>query len=220
MTNFIKAELDAKVRTRSIVKIAVVATVSIAGLVLAVTSLIGGAFLYAAAYLVAGALGVLYAIIRINATFVQSVVLDGDRLTLNMWDNGFFPYNIHYKPRFFADFVPAKSVSYELNISDISDIVIGSSGFVAKTDADSISKRIAEVLDEDKSLERFLKRYDMLYVKLSDGGTYIMSVDSFDTDALYELVDYLERNVQGLEFKTNVRHLRRMRDSADLRPKI
>lgn len=221
MTNFIKAELAAKVKTGNIIRISLVATVSVIGLILAVTSLVSGAFLYAAAYLVAGALGILYAIIKINSTFVQSVVLDGDRLILNMWDNGFFPYNIHYKPRFFADFVPAKSVSYEVNLADICDVAIGSRGFLAKSaDEDIVSKRIAEILKTDKSLEKFLKRYDILYVKLSGGKSYMMSVNNFDTDALYAIVDFLERNVQGLEFKTNVRLLRRMRDSADLRPRI
>lgn len=221
MTNYIKAELSAGIKKRNMIRIALVGTVSVIGLILSLTSLLDGAFLYAVAYLVAGALGILYAVIRINTVFVQSVVLDGDKLILSMWENGFFPYNINYKPRFFADFVPAGCVSEEINISDITDIAIGSRGFLGKSvDAETVSEKMSELLSADKSLEKYLRRYDMLYIKLSDGKTHIMSVNNFDTDALCGIVDYLERNVQGLEFKTSVRLLRRKKDQKDLRPRI
>lgn len=221
MANFVKAELDRKTKTGKLVRIAVVSTVSLVGIILAVTSLIGGAVLYALAYLAAGVLGVLYAIISINATFVQSIILNGEKLYLNTWDNGFFPFDIYYKPRFLADFVPAKSISYEINIADISEIVVGSKGFLLKAaDADAVSTKMNELLATDSGLDKFLKRYDIFYVKLADGKVYMMEVNNFDADSLYAIADYAERTVQGLEFKTNVRLLRRRKDSKEMRSRI
>ena len=221
MTNFVKAELDRKTKTGKLIRIAVVSTISLVGIILAVTNLIGGAVVYALAYLAAGTLGVLYAIISINATFVQNIIMDGDKLFLNTWENGFFPFDINYKPRFLADFVPAKSVSYEINLADVSEIAVGSKGFLLKmTDSDAVSEKMNQILATDAGLDKFLKRYDIFYVKLTDGRTYMMEVNNFDTDSLYAIADYAERTVQGLEFKTNVRLLRRRKDSKELRPRI
>lgn len=217
MTEFIKAELAKKKKQSRIIRIAVVSTVSLVGLVLAVASLFKGDFLYAFAYLIAGALGVLYAAISINATFVQSVTLDGDKLVLNTWNNGFFPFDVYYKPRFFADFVPAKSVSYEIASNDIKELLIGSKGFLLKmADEGAINEKLGIIIACDKGLDKHLKRFDILYVKTVDGGVYMMEVNDLDSDCLYEIMDNIEKNVQGLEFKTNVRSLRKRKDSAKI----
>ena len=217
MTEFIKAELDKKKKLNRLIRIAVVSTVSLVGLVLAVISLFKGDFLYAFAYLIAGALGVLYATISINATFVQSVVMNGDKLILNTWNNGFFPFDVFYKPRFFADFVPAKSASYEIAVNEIKELCIGSKGFLLKTaDKDAVAEQLGKIIACDKGLDKHLKRYDILYVKTLDGKVYMMEVNNFDSDSLYVIMDNIERNVQGMEVKTNVRLLRKRKDSAKM----
>ncbi len=217
MTDFIKAELVRKNKLGRIIRIAIVATASLVGLILALISLFKGDFLYTVAYLAASVLGVLYAVISINATFVQSVILDGDKLSLNTWNNGFFPFDIHYKPRFFADFVPAKSVTYEISITDIKEVCIGSKGFLLKAaDKDAVTEKFDKILACDKGFDKLLRRYDILYVKTSDERVYMMEVNNFDADSLYAIMDNLERNVQGLEFKTNVRLLRRKKDSSKI----
>lgn len=217
MTEFMKAELAKNKKLSRLIRIAVVSTVSLLGLVLAAVSLFKADFLYAFAYLIAGALGVLYVAISINATFVQSVILDGDKLILNTWNNGFFPFDVYYKPRFFADFVPAKSVSYEIVINDIKELCVGSKGFLLKTaDKDSVTEKLDKIIACDKSLDKHIKRYDILYVKMLDGRVYMMEVNDFDSESLYSIMDSLERKVQGLEFKTNVRLLRKRKDSSKI----
>lgn len=210
MTDFVKAELAQKKKTGCIVQLLVVSIASIAGIILSVVNIFGGKLLYTLAYLLAGLLGLLYTAIKLNSTFARSVVLNDGKLYMRSWDNGFFPYNIAFRPKFFADFVPAKTIVREVNISDITDLAIGSRGFLQRSvDAQSVSEKMTELISYDKSLEKYLKRYDILYVRLADGKVGMMSVDCFDMKALGDIADYLERNVQGMRFKTNVRLLRK-----------
>lgn len=210
MTDFVKAELAQKKKTGCIVQLLVVSIASVAGIILSVVNIFGGKLLYTLAYLLAGLLGLLYTAIKLNSTFARSVVLNDGKLYMRSWDNGFFPYNIAFRPKFFADFVPAKTIVREVNISDITDLAIGSRGFLQRSvDAQSVSEKMTELISYDKSLEKYLKRYDILYVRLADGKVGMMSVDCFDMKALGDIADYLERNVQGMRFKTNVRLLRK-----------
>ena len=124
------------------------------------------------------------------------------------------PYNIDFKPQFFGDFVPAKSVVYEIPLSDISEISIGSKGFLVKTLKDiEINNIFSDFSKRCKRADGLIRRLDILAVKLRDGKVYMMNVDKFDFDKIYEIVDYIEHRTQELLFNTNVRVLRRKRET-------
>ena len=221
MANSVKAELSATVKRINLIKIAVVATISVVGLILAAVSIFRGAFLFALAYLVAGVLGVLYTIIEINSTLPPSIECDGERLILNTWENGFFPYKIDFTPRFFADFVPAKSVSSTLPLDDITELAIGTKGFLTRTlKSREIEERLTEICLLSRRIEGYMKRCDILCVRLKDDSIHMMSVKDFDMDAMYKIIDMTEHRIQGLEFKTNVRKLRRKRETIEGRQRI
>ncbi len=221
MANLVKAELAEKVKRGNIIKIALVATVSVIGLMLAAVSVINGSFIFAIAYFVAGILGVLYTIIKINATFPPSLQCDGEKLTISTWDNGFFPYKIDFKPAFFADFVPAKTVTNEIMVSQICDIAIGTRGYLSKTlKSYELDKRLREISSLSRRLDTVLKRCDIFYLRLKDDRIYTMSVSGFDIESLHALVDMIEHKTAGIEFKTNLRLLRRKRETIDGRQRI
>ena len=221
MAILVKAELAQRTKRLNGIKIALVAVVSVIGLMLAAVSVINGSYLFAAAYLIAGLLGVMYAVIKINSTFPPLITCDGQKLFVRMWDNGFFPYIIDFKPKFFADFMPAKTVTYEIPLSEIADLGIGTKGFLARTYKNyDLDTRLNSVSAESRRLESIMKRCDILYIRLADDRIFAVSVTDFDVDGLFALVDLIEHNASGLEFKTNMRLLRRRRETIDGRQKI
>ncbi len=214
MAQSVRAELSEKVKRQSLIKIAVVGTISVIGLILAVYSIVRLNFLFAFLYLVAGVMGALYTIIEINFSRVPFVECDGEKLVFSTWDNNIFPYKVDFKPKFFADFVPSKAVSYEITLDDVADMAIGSKGFLTKAlKSLELDRKFAEFSVYSKRVEGFVKRCDILCVRLKDGSIYMMSVKSFDMDELYRIVDMTEHQVQGLEFKTSVRQLRKKRET-------
>ncbi len=217
MANSVKAGLSERIKRISYIKIAVVATVSVVGIGLAIFSIFKMSFLFAAAYLIAGLMGVFYTIIEINSTLVPSVECDGEKLFLSTWDNNIFPYRIDFNPRFFADFVPAKSVCYNISLDDIADMAIGTKGFLCRTlKSQELLKRFDKFADLSKRVAAYLKRCDILCVRLKDDSIYMMSVNDFNMDSLYKIVDMTEHCIQGLEFKTSIRQLRKKRETIDV----
>lgn len=221
MANLVKAEIAAATKKVNTVKIALVAAVSVVGLMLAAVSVFDGSFLFATAYFIAGVLGGLYAVIKINSTFPPMITCDGEKLVIRMWDNGFFPYNISFRPGFFADFIPARTEITVIPVSEITDMAIGTRGFIAKMfDGNELEEKIAEISAVSNRLETVIKRCDILYIRLENGSVYTVSVTDFDIDGLYNIVDMIEHRTAGLEFKTNLRLLRRKRETIDGRQRI
>ncbi len=214
MAKSVKAELSERVKKQSLVKIAVVGTISLTGLILSVSSLIGRSWIFGLLYLVAGLMGALYTVIEINLTKVPSIECDGETLWLNIWDNGIFPYKFDFKPSFFADFIPSKNVREEIALADISDIAVGTMGFLTKTlKSQELDRRFAEFTDFSKRVALYVKRCDIFCVRLADGRIHMMSVKNFDIDRLYTIIDMIEHSVQGVEINTNIRKLRKKRET-------
>lgn len=221
MANLVKAELSARVKRNNMIKLTLVATIAVIGILMAVVSVINGKYLFAVAYLLAAVLGVLYTIIKINATLPPYAACDGEKLYMNTWNNCFFPYNLDFKPKFFADFVPARIVTFELPLDEIDDMAIGTKGYLSRTlKNEKLDSRFAAIAAKNRRLATELKRLDILYVRLKSGRIYMMSVSDFDVESLYHLVDMIEHRTQGLEFKTNVRLLRRKRETIEGRQRI
>lgn len=214
MEHLVRAGLGQRERRNNIIKLTLVATVAVVGILMAVISVINGAYVFAALYLLAAVLGVLYSIIKINAVIPPYAASDGERLYLNTWDNNFFPFNIDFRPAFFADFIPAKTLSYEIPISEITDMAIGTKGYLLRVLHDEkFAERMVDISRRNRRIDGLIKRCDILYVKVRSGEIYMMSVSDFDINGLYRLVDVVEHSARGLEFKTNLRKLRKKRET-------
>ena len=210
----VRASLGQRAKRGHMIRLTIVATVAVVGILMAVVSIIGGSYLFAALYMAAAVLGVMYAVIKINTVLPPYAAADSQRLYMNTWDNGFFPFDINFRPAFLADFIPAKTVTYEIPLSEITDMAIGTKGFMLRVLKDEkFAQKMLEISKKSKRLSELLKRVDLLYVRVKSGGIYLMSVAEFDIDELYRLVDIAEHSAKGLEFKTNVRKLRKKRES-------
>lgn len=214
MEHLVRAGLGQRERRNNMIKLTLVATVAVVGILMAVISVINGAYVFAALYLLAAVLGVLYSIIKINAVLPPYAASDGERLYLSTWDNNFFPFNIDFRPAFLADFIPAKTLSYEIPVSEITGMAIGTKGYLLRALHDEkFAERMADISRRNRHIDGLMKRCDILYVRVRSGDIYMMSVSDFDINGLYRLVDVVEHSVRGLEFKTNLRKLRKKRET-------
>ncbi len=215
MANSVRAELSERVKKKSFTKVAAIGTIALLGLVLGAHSLIQAKIVVSIIYFIAVLLGILYIVIEINYTKIPSIECDDESLVLTTWDNGVFAYRTDFKLQFFGDFIPAKSVSHDIALDDISDLAIGTQGFLTKALKSRELDMNFKKLSKSKHMVNYLKRCDILCVRLKDDTIYIMSVKKFDTDKLYEIVDKIEHCVSGLEFKTNIRQLRKKRETIE-----
>ena len=207
-----KATLDKKVWRSYIVKIALVGTISLTGLVLAILSLFSGSFLFAFWYLIAFCLGFSYAIIRINTAFPTYLATDGEKLVLSTWDNGVFPYRVSEKASFIADFIPERVRTDEIQFGEIEKIFIGSKRYMQKILEGEEYPDTLRMLEKDKNTDRILKRMDFVLVTAKSGESSFMSITDFDIKSVSDVIETVERNCPGVIIQIHLPKLVRLRN--------
>lgn len=212
METLLKASVNAKVRKSATVKISIVGTVAILGLVLSVYSLFTANLLFAVWYLVAFVLGLSYVVIRVNAIFPTYVAVDNGRLIMSVWENGIVPYKLPEKPTFLSDFMPEKIKKDEILTEEIAEVYIGSKRFFDRNFEDDRYPEILKRVSEDRHFDGVIKRMDFMLVIAKDGESCFMSVTDFDVYALAEIVDELERNCAGIKINIGIPKLKRIRE--------
>ena len=212
MESYKKASLSMKVWRDYIIKISLVGTVSLAGLVLAIASIISGGYIFALCYMVAFCLGFSYVVIRINTALPTYIATDGEKLMLSVWNNGVFPYKVDGKPSFIADFIPERVRLDEIEFSELDRIYIGSKRYLKKTLDEAEYPEILSALEEDKHIDTVLKKMDFVLVFTMSGESCFMSVTDFDVQALADVIDVVERNCQGVKINIHLPKLLRIRN--------
>ncbi len=208
-----KVGLNSRTRREYMIKISLVGSVSIAGLILAIYSLAVGSFLYAAWYIVAFCLGLSYVIIRINTVFPTFIATDGEKVVLSVWKNGVMPYTLPEKPTLISDFVPEKIKTNEIAMENIDCVLIGSKKYLKRNLDEDEYPEILKRLESDKHLEGILKRMDFLYIRTKSDENCFMSVTGFDPKELSEFVSIIEKYCSGVQILTNIPKLVRLRNS-------
>ena len=206
-----KVSLNQAARRQYIVKISLVGSASLAGLILAIYSILVGSYLYACWYIAAFMLGFSYVIIRINSVFPTFLATDGERVILSVWKNGVMPYTLPEKPTLISDFIPEKVKTSEVKIEDIDTLLIGSRRYLKRNLSDEEYPEILTRLDKDKHFDGVLKRMDFIYIRTKTGENCFMSVTGFDIYDLSEFVNNIERYCHGVQIMTNIPKLVRLR---------
>lgn len=207
-----KASLDKKVWQSYIVKITVVGTISLTGLVLSIISLFSASFLFSFWYFVAFCLGFSYAVIRINTAFPTYVATDSGKIILSTWENGVFPYRVSEKASFIADFIPEKVITDEIAFPEIEKVFIGSKRYMQKILEDAEYPETLKMLEKDKNTDKILKTMDFILVTAKSGESAFMSVTDFDIKALSDVIDSIERNCPGVKIQIHLPKLVRLRN--------
>ena len=207
-----KVSVSKKVRRSATVKISVVGTAAILGLVLSMYSLFTANLLFAVWYFVAFVLGLSYAVIRINAVFPSYVSISEDKLVMSVWENGVMPYRIPEKPSFLSDFMPERIKKDEIALSEISEVYIGSKRFFDRTVKDEYYPEILKTIGGDRHFESAVKRMDFMLVIAKDGEKCFMSVTDFDIAGLSDILYEIEKNCAGVQVYVGLPKLKRMRE--------
>lgn len=210
-----KAAIKNNVRRNYILKITIVGTISIAGFVLALTNLFSGNILYAFWYLIAFIIGLSYVVIRINTAFPAYIATDAEKLVLSTWKNGIFPYKVKEKPGFISDFIPDGVKCEEISFSDLDRIYVGSVRFLKKSLQEEEYPKIFTELEEDKQMEKMLRRLDFFIAITTNGDVSFMSIADFDLEDLSKVLDNVERNCQGVKIQIHIPKLVRIRKKTD-----
>lgn len=207
-----KVSICDKVRRDHVIKISLVGSVSLLGLVLGIYSLVINNILFALWYALAFVLGLSYVIIRINACFPTFIATDGEKVVLSKWKNGIMPYTLPEKPTFISDFIPEKVNTSEIAMEDIDAVIIGSRRFLKKNLAEEEYPEILARLDLNKHFDNVLKRMDFLFVRTKEGENCFMSVTDFDLFGIRDFLDIVEKSCPGVQILINIPKLVKMRN--------
>ena len=207
-----KVSVNKKVRQNATVKISIVGTVTLLGLVLSLYSIFTSNLLFAVWYFVAFILGLSYVVIRINAVFPSYVSISEDKFIMSVWKNGVMPYRLPEKPTFLSDFMPEKMKKDEIALSEIAEVYIGSKRFFDRNVTDEHYPDILKTLGQDRHFEKALKRMDFLLVIAKDGEKCFMPVTDFDIEGLANILDEIEKNCAGVQVFVGLPKLKRIRE--------
>lgn len=207
-----KVSISDKVRRDHVIKISVVGSVCLLGLVLGIYSLVIGNFLFALWYALAFVLGLSFVIIRINACFPTFIATDGEKVVLSRWKNGIMPYTLPEKPNFFSDFIPEKVKTIEIAMENIDSVIVGSRRFLKKSLAEEEYPGILARLDINKHFDNVLKRMDFIFVRTKNDENCFMSITDFDLSGVSEFLDIVEKSCPGVQILINIPKLVRMRN--------
>jgi hypothetical protein len=191
----------------------IVGLASSLGVGLFMYNLVRANFLFCLYYFIAVVLGVSYIIIEMNTIFSTYTAVDKNMLYMKNWDNGFLPYDIHYKMAFIREFVPAKTEVLQIPVKDVSEVLIGSRNFVKRYCHENAQfmERITE-LEKNAFLgkKNSVRNMDLFYIKTKNDECCFMPVTGFDETDIIRLLNYLEKR-SGAFIKCNNKSIRRKR---------
>lgn len=214
MDCLLKVSIDEKVRRSQIIKISLVGSVSLLGLILGIYSLVIHSFLFAVWYFLAFILGLSYVSIRINACIPTFLATDGEKITLSVWENGILPYSVPEKPNFVSDFIPEKVKATEIAMEDVNTVIFGSRKYLKKVLSDEEYPEILKRLDENKHYDNVLRRMDFLFIRTKDGENFFMSITDFDLRLINDFIAIVEKNCIGVQILINIPRLVKLRKFA------
>lgn len=207
-----KVSLAQKVRGEYMIKLSVVGSISLIGIILAIISITTSSFLFAFWYIIAAILGISYVIIRINTIFPTYLATDGEKVVFSVWKNGLFPYTLPEKPNIFSDFIPDKIKRYEIEIENVGTVIIGSKKFILRNIEPENCPKVFRRFEGDKRFEASVRRMDFIYIKTKEGKSCFMPITNFDILELAKFLSIIEKNCHGVTVLANIPKLVRLRN--------
>lgn len=205
-----KATLSRPEKTKSMVKICIIGTIALLGLVLGIISFVQGKALFGAVYLLACLLGLAYVIIQINTIMPTYFAIRGRQVVMQNWENGIFSFNIAFRPAFFCDFVPDKTKISQIDVSKLTKLLIGTKSFLIRNLPNTqFAEDMEELAQINPRCARLLKRLDLVYLETIDGDSYYMSIDRFDPADVVRVLTEIQSYVPQLQIRCNSRDIRR-----------
>ena len=195
-----KASVGRKTKNRSMLLICITASVSLLGIVMAVYSMVRLKLVFALIYVIAAALGLIYAVMRINTVVPPYIAEKDGYLYLQTW-KGLFPFRTD--KGFIGEYIPEKTILKKINISQINRIYLGTRNYLVKLLPEG--KFADELAESKKKYESIVKRMDFIYISTRDGNEVFMSVTDFDDAELADILKHIVDSDERIDFKCNNR---------------
>lgn len=195
-----KASVRKKTKNRSMLLICITASISLLGLVMAVYSIVKVKLVFALIYVVAAALGLIYAVMRINTVVPSYIARKDGYLYFQTWQ-GLFPFRTD--KGFAGEYIPAKTILKKIDISKINRIYLGTRNYLVKLlESGKFADELAEA---KKKYESIVKRMDFIYISTKDGNEVFMSVTDFDDEEIADILKPIVDANERIDFKCNNR---------------
>ncbi len=204
-----KTSLLQNKKTLNIILISIVGAITIAGIFLAAYSIMIKNYLYAILYIISVILGLSYVVIKINTITPSYIAIDNETVYMQCWENGIFSYNIHFKPSFFADFIPAKVIMKEIPINKITKLYVGSRNYLSRNlENTSFTTQILKLETIRHSEAEAIRKMDFICVLDDKNNISFMPISDMNTDTLARIVNHVHRKNENADIKCNLRELR------------
>ena len=192
------------------IKICIIGSVALIGLILGIASFVQGNILFGVIYLLACLFGIAYVIIQINTIMPTYLAVSGRQVVMQNWENGIFSFNPAFRPAFLCDFVPDKTDVRQADVSKITKLLIGTTSFLCRNLPNTQFEEDMHALAEINSrCARLLKRLDLIYIETIDGDCYYMSIDRFDPAEVVRVLTEIQKYAPQLQIRCNSRDIRR-----------
>ena len=213
MATELRACTNPRYRRTNAVIIVICALLTVFSLVMAVVSIAQQKLLFMAAWLIAMILLGTYIIIRINTIFVTSISTDMTNLYMKNWSNDFLPYDYGYKIKILSEFVPAKTKTLEIPISEIRTVIIGTKNYIKRNlTTDSVFKKNIRALENSKDFyrKRTISSMDIFYVETYDGDCCYMPVVQFGIKEIIKILQAMRYTNPGIVIKSASRAYKKL----------
>ena len=214
--NFLqKAATNKKYRVKNAVIIGIVGLLSVFGLVMMIYNFTRGNILFGISYLIAIILGFTYVFIKLNSLFSTYIAVDKRRVYMKNWTNDFLFYDVNNKNKLLREFIPAKTKTVEIPLTEITTVLLGTKGFIKKyAPSDSSFHKAIARFDRAKDYyqKSFLRTADIIYIGIANGECYYMPIVGFDSMELAKIIYCIQEQNPDADIKLNSREFKNLRN--------
>lgn len=201
----VQATTAGEYRVKSIIICAILMVLALTAFGLVIYNIIKLNFLFALGYLIGIALALIVVAMRLNTAFPTKIMADRNSLVFVCWDNMLVPYRTDYKVNFLREFVPAKTKTVKIPISEITDIYIGTKSYISRSADEAFGEVMSQLIPEADM--RKIAKSDLFAVRTKK-TFHIMSIDNFDTRTVGKLVSNITRSNESAELHTSSKKYR------------
>ena len=166
-TPTIKATVKPSSKGKTMVVIALYALLTLFSVAMAIFDFISGQILFAILFVMSATIFVILLLIKGNAVFGTSIILENDELKLKCWANDFLPYDVN--GGIFSDMKPEKTKVTVVPVEDIAIALVGTKDFIKRNSTEA-GKRFMKAIfpyehSSNKSKKNMLTGLDLLMLK-------------------------------------------------------
>ncbi len=219
-TPTIKATVKPSSKGKTMVAIALYALLTLFSVAMAIFDFVSGQILFAILFVMSATIFVILLLIKGNAAFGTSIILEDGELQLKCWANDFLPYDVN--GGILSDMKPAKTKVTVVPAEDINMLLVGTKDFIKRNSTEA-GKRFMKAIfpyehSSKKAKKNMLTGLDILYVETADDCAFMCIHDYDPADVttilkeLYDINPEIRIKVNSREYKRHIMKLQKAED--------